>query len=96
MNKKDTHFVRNPDFIFRKVVEETILVPVYQNVADMDAIYTLNEVGAFVWQQMAEPVCIPELEVAILAEFDVDEQTVSTDLASFFQEMEAIGAVKKV
>jgi len=89
-------FVRNPDFIFRQIVEETILVPVYQNVADMDAIYTLNPLGAFVWEHLAEPTDLEALQAAILQEFDVNPDTALTDLEAFLSEMETINAVKRV
>jgi len=96
LDNNTAQFVRNPDFIFRKVVEETILVPVYQNVADMEAIYTLNELGAFIWGHMAEPVDKSALEKAILNAFDVDHKTVHEDLVIFLDELKEIGAIKKV
>ena len=96
MGTERTQFVRNPDFIFRQIVEETILVPVYQNVADMDAIYTLNPSGAFVWVHLAEPTDLEALQAAILQEFDVDAETAITDLKAFLSEMETINAVKRV
>lgn len=89
-------FRRNPNFIFRKIVEETILVPVFQDVADMDAIYTLNELGAFIWEKLAEPLPESRLQVNILEEFDVDAATITDDLGVFLEEMEAIGAVERV
>lgn len=96
MDNTEVHFLRNPDFIFRKIVEETILVPVYQNVAEMDAIYTLNALGAFLWERLALPQPQAFLEAAVLEEFDVDPGTVKIDLDVFIQEMESIGAVKRV
>ena len=96
MDNNAAQFMRNPDFIFRKVVEEMILVPVYQNVADMEAIYTLNELGAFIWERMAEPVDMLTLEKAILNAFDVDHKIVREDLAIFLDELSEIGAIKKV
>ena len=96
MENQDLRFVRNPDFIFRKIVEETILVPVYQDVADMDAIYSLNELGAFIWECLAEPVEKSTLEVSILDAFNADAGTVSEDLTHFLKEMEAIGAITRV
>jgi len=96
LGPEKTQFVRNPDFIFRQIVEEMILVPVYQNVADMDAIFTLNPLGAFVWERLAEPIGLEALQAAILQEFDVDPETALTDLEAFLSEMETINAVKRV
>lgn len=96
MDNSEVLFRRNPNFIFRRIVEETILVPVYQDVADMDAIYTLNELGAFIWEKLAEPLSQSLLQSKVLEEFDVDAGTVNDDLGVFLQEMEGIGAVKRV
>ena len=41
---------RNEDFVFRRIGDETILVPIKNNVGDMGAIYNLNELGAFIWE----------------------------------------------
>jgi hypothetical protein len=63
MEKK---YIRNPNFIFRKIVDETILVPVRQNVAELNCIYSLNEVGSFLWQKLAEPQDLSALQSAVL------------------------------
>ncbi len=51
MTQQEARYERNPDFIFRKIVDEMVLVPIHQDVADMDCIYTLNSVGASIWEQ---------------------------------------------
>jgi len=66
MEKK---YIRNPNFIFRKIVDETILVPIRQNVAELNCIYSLNEVGSFLWQKLAEPQDLSTLQSAVVSEF---------------------------
>jgi len=90
------HFQRSPDFVFRKIVEELVLVPIRRNVADMDTIYTLNEVGAFLWERLQMPTSLDELEAAVLAEYDADADTVAADVAAFLGELISIGAVSEV
>lgn len=84
---------RNENFVFRRIVEEMVLVPIRQNVAELDSIYTLNELGAFIWEQLESPKTRAELEGAILEVFDVDEETLRTDLASFIGDLTRIGAI---
>lgn len=88
-------FERNADFIFRKVVDEYVLVPIHQDVATMDCIYSLNEVGAFIWEKLQEKRTQAELQAAILDEFDADAQVLAQDLENFLQEMITIGAICK-
>lgn len=87
---------RNPDFIFRKIVEETILVPVHKDVAEMDHIYVLNELGAFLWERLDSPKTLAELARLVLDEFAVSAQTAHSDLETFIADMAAIGAVETV
>lgn len=96
MIESNNSLIRNPDFVFRKVVEETILVPVHMNVAEMDHIYTLNDIGAFIWEKLDEPRSIEELQECLLGEYDVEPEALNADLQTFVEEMLTIGAFKKV
>lgn len=96
MTRKEPHYQRNPDYIYRRIVDELVLVPIHQDVADMDCIYTMNAVGGFLWEQLDEPTTQAELEAAMLDEYDADAETVASDLELFLQEMVSIGAIREV
>lgn len=87
--------IRNPNFIFRKIIDEMVLIPIKQDVADLNAIFTLNYLGAFIWEKLGEPCTRAQLEEAILAEYDADIQTVKEDLEVFLNEMAEIGAINE-
>lgn len=88
-------YQRNPDFIYRKIVEETVLVPIHQNVADMNCIYTLNDMGAFIWEQLEQPHTLADLQQLILQEYDADPEVLLPDLTQFLDEMTDIGALQQ-
>ena len=88
-------YKRNENFIFRKIVEEMILVPIHQDVIDMDGIYTLNELGAFIWETLADSKTREELEQTVLEKYATDHNTVKQDLQSFLAEMIIIGAINE-
>jgi len=90
----ETQIKRNDDFIFRKIVNEMILVPVKHDVADMEHIFTLNEVGAFVWEKLSKSSTIEELQQAILDEFEVDPAMAQQDLRVFLEDLEAFQALE--
>ena len=71
-------------------------MPVARTDSEVDSIYTLNELGAFIWEQLESPRSHAELEEAILAEYEIDAETVRTDLASFIEALLRIGAVEEV
>jgi hypothetical protein len=96
LNNKITKYTRNPDFIFRKIVEEMILVPINQDIVNLDSIFSLNEVGAFIWEQLAEPVTREELYAAVQEEYEVSKDVVSADVDQFLAEVEAYGGLHEV
>jgi len=93
--EKDARFSRNPDYIFREVVDEYILVPIHQNVADMECIYTLNPVGAFIWGELEIPSSAVELQSAMIDAYDADPEVIESDLVGFLEEMVSNGAIQR-
>ena len=80
-------YYRNPDFIFRNVAGEAVLIPLMKNVADLEAIFTLNEVGAFLWNHMEDPITLDSLKIILMDEFDVDLDVAEDDLCHFLSEL---------
>ena len=95
MGQGEVRYERNPDYIYRKIVDELVLVPIHQDVADMDCIYTMNPVGAFVWERLDQPATQAELQAAMLDEYAAEPEVVAADLENFLGEMVAIGALRK-
>ncbi len=96
MAGKDTRYERNPDFIFRRIVDELVLVPVRQDVADMNCIYTMNPVGAFIWEKLDRAATLADLAAAIADEFDAAPEAVEADVLDFISDLEAADAVRRV
>ncbi len=96
MIEENQLFTRNTDYIYRRIVDEYVLVPTHQNVANMECIYTLNDVGALIWERLESPASFQKLASTLMTEFDVEEETLLEDLRAFLTEMEANGAIMKV
>lgn len=90
----ETRYVRNEDYIFRKIVDELVLVPIRQDVADMDCIYTMNPVAAFLWDRLDGGATLAELQTALVAAYDVDPTTAAGDVLEFINQLEVAGAVR--
>lgn len=56
--------------------------------------YSLNEVGAFVWDALAEPIAFAALVERVAAEFDAPRGQVAQDLARLVTQLEAAGLVQ--
>ena len=93
MKSLDQRYKRNGDFVYRKIENETILVPIKNNVGDMGCIYNLNEVGAFVWEHLDGEKTLDDLKNMVTAEFDVSAQDAEKDLCEFINDLEEIDAI---
>jgi hypothetical protein len=96
LGQEEARYERNPEFIFRRIVDELLLVPVHQEVADLDCMYTLNPVGAFIWQQLERPATLAELQAAVEDTYDANPAVLAADLLEFVQGLESAGAVRRI
>jgi hypothetical protein len=78
---------QSPSIVTRKTGNEYVLVPIANNIADMNSVYTLNETGAFLWELIAGKKCVKDLIDALISEYDIDQKTASADVFSFIEEM---------
>jgi len=77
----------SPDIVTRKTGKEYVLVPVANNIADMNSVYTLNETGAFVWDLIDGNRNIEEIITALTEEYDINRQSASEDVISLINNM---------
>jgi methyltransferase-like protein len=73
--------------VTRKTGNEYVLVPITNNIADMNSVYTLNETGAFIWEQIDGKRSIEEIIAALTAEYEIDNKNAEEDVLSFVENM---------
>ena len=78
-------------YLLRKVAGSNIVVPVGEGSLDFSGVITLNEVGAFLWQQLAAETTKEELVKKLTAEYDVDDKTADTDTEAFLDSLRKAG-----
>ena len=96
MKALDRVYQKNQNFVFRKIDSDTLLVPIKNDVGDMDCIYNLNEMGAFVWEHLDGQKSAQDIKNLILAEFDVSVQEAEADLEKFVMQLSEIEAIKTI
>lgn len=89
-------YCKDDSIVFRRIEDEVILVPIRQNVADLESIYTLNEVGAFIWEQIDGRRTTADILALTIEEFEVSEEEAGKDLMEFVRQLTSIGALTKV
>jgi len=96
MQQIDRIFRKNENFVFRQIDDETILVPIKNNVGDMGSIYNLNEVGAYVWEYLDGEKTLFDIKNLVAGEFEVSLEDAECDLLEFVNQLEKIEAIQPV
>jgi len=89
-------YQRNENFVFRRIENETILVPIKDNVGDMGSIYNLNDMGAFIWEHLDGKIKLETIKDKILEEYEVSSREAAEDLNEFVTDLIEVEAVVRV
>ena len=92
----DNRYRHDPSIVSREIAGETILVPIRQNVGDLESIYTLNETGARVWALVDGQRSAGDIRDAIVDEFEVRAEEAGRDVLDLLAQLESIGAVSSL
>ena len=95
MQALDRVYQKNQNFVFRQIDDETLLVPIKDNVGDLGSIYNLNQVAAFVWQNLDGQKTLNDIKDLMTGEFEVSDLDAEQDLAEFVGQLEKIDAIFK-
>lgn len=87
-------FVRNEQVVSRKIVDELILVPMRTDVAEMETLYTLNEVGARVYELIDGERTLEAIVETVFEEFDVTREQAEMDVREFVEQLLAIDSIR--
>lgn len=80
-------FSKSSGIVSRKTENEYVLVPVIDNIADMNTVFILNETGAFIWDNIDGKNTIGEIIEKLVTEFETKKETATEDVLSFCKEM---------
>ena len=89
-------FARSARIVGRRIAGEYVLVPLVTHGADLDAIYNLNAVGAFIWERLDGRTAGARIVAALLESFAVEPVQAEADYLDFVGRLQALGAVEAV
>ncbi len=89
MNIKDLYKLKSR-FVTRKVGIEVVVVPLVNNVAQMERLYTLNETAGFLWENLQEDSTAESLKTLLLENFEVDATIAERDVKNFLQNVDLL------
>ena len=82
------------EFVTRQIADETIIVPVVGGVGDLDAIFTLNEVGSYIWRLTDQPTTVNAIAEAVGRAFDVPADRAEQDVVEFLGQLAGAGLIR--
>lgn len=72
-------------FVLRQVAGETVVLP--SGDMDLNAMITLNETGAFLWQKLEQETTVDQLVAEVLKVYETDEATAKAAVEGFVEKL---------
>jgi hypothetical protein len=87
-------YIKSGEFVTRAVAGETIVVPITAGVGDLDSIYTLNEVGATIWELIDGTTTVEQIVSAVTRGFEVGTDQARADVLEFVTSLADAGLIR--
>lgn len=84
---------RSPDFMKRKIGTRYVIVAVGKATKRFGGMISINATGAAIWDLLVEDMSEDALLEALLSRYEVDCDTVKTDLDAFLTSLKEVGAI---
>jgi hypothetical protein len=81
------------DFVTRRIGAQTLIVPLTGSVGDLNAIYSLNETGAAIWQMLRDRMPLPQVVAAVCRKFEVSVEEAAEDIKDFMADLHHSGLI---
>lgn len=81
-------------YMLRQIADSWIVVPIGQRVVELNAIMTLSETGAFLWQRLEKDISIEGLLQQLLLDYEVDEVIARSDIEEFIESIRQYGIIE--
>jgi hypothetical protein len=87
------YYDKDANMVGRRIADEFILVPIKKDAGDLQCMYTLNDVGARIWELIDGHASVEEITSTIVREYEVDVPQAKADVVEFLAQMKKIGAI---
>jgi len=89
-------YARSERMVGRRIADEYVLVPIVGRGAEIDGLYNLSRVGAFIWERLDGVARGEAIVSAMVARFEVERSRAEQDYGQFLDQLLAVGAVRLV
>jgi hypothetical protein len=78
---------KSENVVTRRIAEQTILVPVTANVAELDSFYMLNDLGTRVWELIDREKNLDQIVETITGEYEVGSEEAMSSVVEFLNSL---------
>jgi hypothetical protein len=86
-------YKKNSNFVYRKIANESIIIPIVNNSADLTSIYTLNETADFIWNELGKNKNIESIINSLTKEFGTSYDEAIDDTITFIKNLKKLGLI---
>ena len=84
----DKIYVPSKDVVAREIEGELIIVPIVAGIGDIeDELYTLNETGKAIWNNLDGQRSLNQIIEDLSQQFEAQSDSIKTDIAGFVEEL---------
>ncbi len=86
-------FSKASNLVTRCIANETIVVPVRAHVANLESIYSIDEVGSLIWQLIDGRTTVEQIVDAVCQTYEIGRQQAANDSREFLASLQAAGLI---
>jgi hypothetical protein len=80
VERQGSTYVHEKEVVSRAIAGELVIVPVRKGVGELDAIFTLDNVGSRIWELLAQPIAGERLVEVVCSEYEVPAEQARRDV----------------
>lgn len=77
----------NPDFVLREISGDYIIVPTGKTTLNYNGLFTLSEVGAFIWKCIPDAADKEDIIQSLMREYEVTHEDAEKDTTEFLDQL---------
>jgi hypothetical protein len=92
---EDSCFARKDTVICRTIADAVVLVPVHKSAVALEALFTLNDTAARIWQLLDGKKNCRQIAVIVASEWDCTLHAVMADVIGLMEELRRLGFIEE-
>jgi hypothetical protein len=86
-------YEKSPTIVSRAIAGEYLLVPICGKTADLNCIYSLNALGAFIWDHIDGRRTVADIVESVVRDYDVTREDAERDVIEYVAALREVGAI---